>query len=353
MEREILEHAVRRWGRTAFSFDVLEAPERYEYFASERVPGAVVAFRRVGSVDAVMGEPLAPLESMGEVTHEFLASRGALGRKVVGFCASEEFARAAAQMGAAAAQITAEPELDPVSYEPVGGSAKKLRAYARRLLRAGVRGVALPAGTRRFDPEFRRAAEGIVAAWKDRARHTSAHILEIDLWVRAEEKRYFAVFDPKSSDRLWSLLVAHPVHGNEGFHLCHLMRHPDAPKGTNELVVLTAIETLGDEGVRYATFGPYAVPFAGEFIGFGPVAERIVRWLYQIAARWIGYGSSVEFYRKIQAGPWRPRFLVIWPRRSLIRGFYTMTRLAHVFGFLEGKQSGATPDAQSQPGGDA
>lgn len=348
MAREDIENAVRAWGRTAFSFDVLEAPETYRFFASARVPGALVPYRPVGRVDAVIGEPLAPAEALTEVTREFIESRAAQRRAVVGFCASEEFARAAATLGAAAAQITAEPEIDPATYEPVGGSAKKLRAYARRLLRAGVQGVAVPAGTKSFDGEFRGAAEAIVSAWKERSRGTSAHILEIDLWRRAEEKRYFAVFDPKSSDRLWSLLVAHPVYANEGWHLCHLMRHPEAPKGVNELAVLTAIETLGNEGVRYATFGPYAVPRAGEFIGFGRTTERVVRFAYRVAATQIGYGSSVEFYRKIQAGPWRPRFLVVWPRRALVRGFYTMTRLAHVFGFLEGKRAD-----QSQPGGDS
>jgi len=335
MEHEAVEAAVRQWGRTAFSFDVLEMPERYALYQSERVPGAFVPYRRVGRVDAVIGEPLAPPDALAEVTAEFLDSRAALRRRVVGFCASEAFARAAVERGAAAAQITAEPEIDPVSYEPVGGSAKKLRVYARRLLRDGVQGVALAPNTARFDPEFVRAAEALVAAWKERARSTSAHILEVDLWRRAADKRYFTVSDPKS-DRIWSLLVAHPVYANEGWHLCHLMRHPDAPKGVNELAVLTAIETLGDEGVRYATFGPYAVPQAGEFIGFGRTAERIVRFAYDVAATRIGYGSSVEFFRKIQSGPWRPRFLVVWPGRALVRGFYTMTRLAHIFGFLDG-----------------
>jgi lysylphosphatidylglycerol synthetase-like protein (DUF2156 family) len=348
-----LERAVHTWGRTAFSFDVLEAPDGYAFHESTRVRGAIVPYRQVGRVDAVMGEPLAPVEAMAEVTREFLDTRTALRRRVVGFCASEEFARAAAAHGAAAAQITGEPEIDPATYEPVGGSAKKLRVYARRLLRAGVQGMALPPGTHRFDPSFQRAAEEIVTAWKQRARGTSAHIMEIDLWKRAAEKRYFAVCDPKSSDRLWSLIVAHPVYANEGFHLCHLMRHPDAPKGVNELAVLTAIEKLGDEGVRYATFGPYAVPYAGEFIGFGPRAERVVRWAYDIAATQIGYGSSVEFYRKIQAGPWRPRYLVIWPRRALVRGFYTMTRLAHVFGFLEGRTAARGGSSAIEPRGEA
>jgi phosphatidylglycerol lysyltransferase len=335
LDHVILEQAVRAWGRTAFSFDVLEAPDQYAYFASRAVPGAVVPYKRVGRADAVIGEPLAPEEALAEVVREFVESRAAERRRVVGFCASEAFARAAVACGAAAAQITAEPELDPLTYEPSGGSAKKLRVYARRLMRSGVQGVALPAGPH-FEHGFREAAEATVAAWKQRARGTSAHILEIDLWKRAADKRYFAVFDPKSDDRLWSLLVAHPVHALGGWHLCHLIRHPDAPKGVNELVVLTAIERLGDEGVRYATFGPYAVPRAGDFIGFGPTAERVVRWAYHVAATRIGYGSSVEFYHKVVSGPWRSRYLVVWPRRALVRGFYTMVRLANVFGSVRG-----------------
>lgn len=338
LELEVIERAVRLWGRTACSFDVLDATDRYAFFASQSVPGAIVPYKVVGRVDAVIGEPLAPEDGLEAVTREFIASRGALGRRVVGFCASEEFARAALSVGAAAAQITAEPEIDPLTYEPAGGSAKKLRVYARRLERAGVRGLALMPGEVAAMPEFRSAAETLVQSWKVRARNTAAHILDLDPWHRANEKRYFAVFDPKDDNVMWSLGIAHPVYGQEGgWHLCHLMRNPDAPKGVNELAVLTAIESLGDAGSRYATFGPYPVPRAGAFLGFSPRGERIVRWAYHVVADRIGYGSSVEFYRKIQAGPWRDRYLVVWPKRALVRGFYAMTRLANVYGFLEGR----------------
>jgi len=330
-----IEEAVQRFGRTAFSYDVLEFPERYAFHISRSVPDALVPYRIVGRVDAVVGEPLAPVERLAEVTHEFLDARRAAGRCVVGFCASEDFARAAVERGAAAAQITAEPEIDPVSYEPAGGSAKKLRAYARRLRRAGVAPLALPAGTSRIPREFALPAQALIERWKRLAVARSAHVLEVDPWRRAAEKRYFAVFDPKADDRMWSLLIAHPVHALDGWHLCHLVRDPDAPKGVTELAVLTAVEALGDEGVRYATFGPWAVPHAGEFLGFGPLAERVVRRIYRFAATTAGYGSSVEFYRKVQSGPWRPRYLVVYPGRALVRGFYAMMRLSHVFGSLE------------------
>jgi hypothetical protein len=234
-----IESAVRRFGRTAFSFDVLEASDRYAFHASQRVPGAFVPYRSVGGVDAVIGEPLAPEDRLAEVTREFLEARRGVGRRVVGFCASEAFARAAVEVGAAAAQITAEPEIDPVSYEPIGGSAKKLRAYARRLRRNGVQAVSLTAGAS-VPSEFSAPADALIGRWKRKAVPRAAHILELEPWRLAHEKRYFAVFDPKSPDRMWSLLIAHPVYALDGWHLCHLVRDPEAPKGVTELAVLTA-----------------------------------------------------------------------------------------------------------------
>ncbi len=333
MDERSLELALRRWGRTAFSFDTIQSSERYRFFESGRVPGAVVPYRTLGRVDAVIGEPLAPEESLSEVTAEFLESRSAVGRCVLGFCASEAFARAAVAAGAAAAQMTSEPELDPATYEPAGGSAKKLRSYVRRLRRNGVEATAIPAGARSLPPEFQRSADALIDTWRRKAVGRSAHILEVDPWRRLHEKRYFGVYDPKSSDRLWSLLIAHPVYAYDGWHLCHLIRDPEAPKGVTELAVMSAIETLGDEAVRYATFGPFGSPRAGEFFGFGRVTEAIVRRAYDFAATTGGYGNSVEFYRKVQSGPWRSRYMILYPRLAIVRCYHAVLRLSHVFGF--------------------
>ena len=52
---EGIERAVRLWGRTACSFDVLDATARYAFFASQRVSGALVPYKVVGRADAVIG----------------------------------------------------------------------------------------------------------------------------------------------------------------------------------------------------------------------------------------------------------------------------------------------------------
>lgn len=327
--------ALRRWGRTAFSFDTLQNAQLYRFFESKRVPGAIVPYRPFGRVDVVLGEPLAPEEGLVDVVAEFLADRVAAGRLVLGFLASEAFARAAVAHGSSAVQLTAEPELDPASWEPTGGSAKKLRQYVKRLRRSGIEAVSLPARSAVVDEEFRRAAESLIERWVTRGVSRSAHLLEVDAWKLASEKRYFAVFDPKSNETMWSLLIAHPVYGADGWHLCHLVRDPDAPKGVAELVVMSALEAFGEEGVRYATFGPFAVPRVGEFLGVGKVAQTIVRHGYAMAANLGGYGRSVEFYRKVQPGPWCPRFVVFHPGRVVLRNFLAGLRLTHVVGFLD------------------
>lgn len=328
-----VEHAVRRWGATAFAFDVLQNPEQYAMFASRAVPDAIVPYRRVGRTDVVVGEALAPQERMADVVAEFVADRRAAGRRVLGFLASEAFARAIIAQGGGAAQLTAEPEIDPATYEPSGGSAKKLRAYVRRLRRAGIDACELPR-MRTAPPELQRSVQALTHEWIARGTARRAHFLEVDAWKRLEEKRLFAVFDPKDSDRLLALLIAHPVYAENGWHLCHLIRSPDAPKGVNELTVMSAIERLADEGVRYATFGPFAVPQAGEFLGFSRPMERFIRKGYELASTVGGYAGSVEFYRKVNAGPWLPRYMAFSPRNVVLRPFLATMRLTHVLGFL-------------------
>jgi lysylphosphatidylglycerol synthetase-like protein (DUF2156 family) len=326
------EWAVRRFGRSAFSFDALQCAERYGWFASAVEPGAWVPYRRCGSVDVLLGEPFTSRERVADVVAEFLAARRAAGRAVLGFCVTEPFMQAAVAAGASAAQILAEPEFDPSRFEPRGGSAKKLRAYTRRLRRAGFEAVALPAGAPKVPDDFRRSADALVAAWLACGVARSAHVLEVDAWRRVAEKRYFAVFEPGRSGRLCSLLIAHPVYARAGYHLCHLIHAPDAPKGASELVALKALETFGEEGVRHATFGPVAQSCAQGYENMAWLGRALFGLGYPLAARFGHYADASEFYRKFNAGPWKPRWVVLYPRGALVRPLLSLLRLTHVLG---------------------
>lgn len=325
-----VEEAVRRHGRTVFAFDVLEQSRRYSFFESRAAPRAVVPFRRDGKIDVVMGEPLAEPRDMARVTAEFLASRPRH-RALLGFATTEEFASAAVAAGASAAQILAEPELDPTRFDEHGGAAKKLRQHIRRLKEDGAIVTSIDPGT--VPPAgFRSAAEALIAEWTSEVVPEHAYILEIEPWLRCRDKRYFAIGDPGRT-RLWSLLIAHPIYASKGWHLCHIVHSPTAPNGVNDLVVASAIECLGREGVRHATFGPCAAPEVGEVRGMGRFLRAALARTYRSFAEKSGYRHAAEFYRKFQTEPWQPRYVVFYPGHRIVRPALAMLRLTHVMGF--------------------
>jgi lysylphosphatidylglycerol synthetase-like protein (DUF2156 family) len=325
----VIEQAVRRWGRSCFAFDALQAPERYRVHESSRVPGAVVVYRRIGSVDVVVGEPLAPSQSLAAVVAEYFESRQAAGHLALGFLATEAFAEAAVAAGASAVDLGCEPWIDPVTYKPSGGSAKKFRVYVRRMRRNGVDGVALPHGVD-VAPEFRSAADVLIADWIARGVSRRAHLLEVDAWRCSAEKRYFAVFEPGRADRMWALVIAHPVYAARGWHFAHLVRSPDSPEGALELAVMTAIEHFRDEGFHFATFGPYPEVHPQRFVNVGPIARRAIASTYQAVVTFGHYARSNEFFHKITPEPWAPRYMIFHPRRAYVRPLCAAMKVAHV-----------------------
>jgi hypothetical protein len=325
-----LEVAVRTWGYGCFAFDALQRPELYETFASSTIPGAFIAYRKIGPVDVVLGEPLSPKRSLGTIVEEFLGERHRAGRVVLGFLASQDFALAAVSAGASAVQLAAEPELDPVTYEPHGSSAKKFRAYVHRMERTGVEAVALPARTREVPAVFRLSAELLIKNWVTYGVSRRAHLLDIEPWRFSEEKRYFAVYEPRSRNHMWALVIAHPVYPLKGWHLCHLVRSPDAPEGALELAVMRAIETFREEGVRYLTLGPYANGDVGDYLNVGPIAHWIIDRAYGLTSRMGGHAKGRGFYRKVQPGPWAPRYLIFSPRRAYLRGLRAAMQASHI-----------------------
>jgi len=325
-----VELAVRRHGRSVFAFDVLEQSSRYEFFESRAVPGAIVPYRRDGSVDIVMGEPLAAQRDLAQVAADYLESRPRH-RAFLGFAATRELASAAVAVGASAAQMAAEPEFDPTHFDAHGGSAKKLRQHMRRLKADGATVTAIEPGTASPPAAFRTAADALIAEWSSKVVPEHAYILEIEPWLRCQDKRYFAVMDP-GGKRLWSLLIAHPIYASHGWHLCHIVHSPEAPNGVTDLVTASAIECFAREGVRHVTFGPFAAPELGEVLGAGRLVNAALARAYGSFAEKGGYRHAAEFYRKFLPEPWQPRYMVFYPGHHVVRPVLAMLRLTHVFG---------------------
>jgi phosphatidylglycerol lysyltransferase len=94
-----------------------------------------------------------------------------------------------------------------------------------------------------------------------------------------------------------------PVPGRDGFFVEHLLRDPEAPNGTVELMVDTAMRWASDRGASWLTLG--LAPLAGE-VGLALRIARRLTWLYD-------FEGLRRFKAKLRPRDWLPVYLA-YPR---------------------------------------
>lgn len=322
---DAVEAALLKEGRTATAFCGLVrgmsvvSPEPDSVVAFVRVPGGVVS----------AGEPIAPPERLGAVTGRFVnwargvagAGHGADGadgggdengagtrrKQRVSFFATE--GRILATHPLRRWLIGEQPVWDPREWAQSLSTHRSLREQLRRARAKGV--VCYRLGVNELQHTgWRSSMDALVQRWHaTRSMPAMGFIVEVDLMAGAQWRRsYVAVRE----GRLVALLSMAPVPARAGWLLEHLLRDPDAPNGTAELLVDAAMRDMSDEGVEWATLG--LAPLHGPVRWWLGVVRRFSRPLFNFA------GLSA-FKQKLRPGSWEPIYMA-WPHGD--RGWRAM-----------------------------
>ena len=99
------------------------------------------------------------------------------------------------------------------------------------------------------------------------------------------------------------MLVAVPVYDRDGWFFEDILRVPDAPNGTAELLIDAAMREVAESGSRFVTLGlaPLAVPDRW---------ARTARWLMR---GFYNFDGVRAFKAKLRPDRWTPIYLA-WPR---------------------------------------
>src|SRR5437763_3097178 len=165
--------------------------------------------------------------------------------------ATERFAREAVRLGLGALRVGAAPYFDLKTWAPRGDRAKHMRAGVNRAQREGVRVESVEEP----DENLRRETESLCRRWLDtrRAATSFGWLFLLDPFQHAGHKRFFTARD--ASGALVGFLAASPVPARGGWYLEDVLRAPDAPQGTADLLVVEALTRLAASGARIATLG--------------------------------------------------------------------------------------------------
>ena len=217
-----------------------------------------VSYNEFGKVRLVTGDPLTSAEKLADVADSFLRASRARGR-IVGFMpATQRFARLSRRVGLRAIKVGAAPYFDLATWAPRGDRAKKARAGVNQARRAGVRVAVVD----KVDEKLIRETSCVCKSWLTTRRSALKFgwLFSVDLFEHKERKKYFTARD--ASGKLVGFLAASPIPARDGWYLEDVLRRPDAPNGTTDLLVVEVLELLRRDGAKLATLG--TAPMARE-----------------------------------------------------------------------------------------
>ncbi|AKU92259.1 DUF2156 domain-containing protein [Vulgatibacter incomptus] len=285
---------LRAHGWNATSFQVLEPGVDYWFDGSD----ACVAYVDTGRAWVVAGAPIVAEDRMGEVARRFEEEARRRGRRVRYFATEDRFHQ---RIRLSRLRIGEQPVWDPAEWEETLRASASLREQLRRSRAKGVRVRLVPAEEIvEPDGEVRQAIDRLITRWM-RAKQMApmGFLVAVHPFSFSSERRYFVA---ERAGAVVGFLAAVPVYARGGWLFEDLLRDPQAPNGTTELLVDAAMRTIAAEGSRYATLG--LAPLAGAS-GWLLAAARLTRRLYD-------FGGLRRFKARLRPSRWEPIYLA-WP----------------------------------------
>ena len=285
------------------------------------IDGAVI-YSRFGHVWLAAGDPLAGAKDVKPLVKGFLAA-ARKDRCVAAFVpATERFACEATSLGMTAIKIGSAPYFDLNSWHPRGNRAKKLRAGVNQATRAGVKIETVGS----FSEELKQETAELCLEWLKtrRAATNFGWLLALDPFFQADRKKFFAARD--AHGRLVGFLAASPIPARDGWYLEDVLRRPDSPQGTSDLLVFEALQRLEELGAGIATLG--TAPLAKDGVDDisthdHPAIERALQAASKRFSAFYNFEGLRRFKAKFVASWWESEYVLVQ------HGAMVPTRVAH------------------------
>lgn len=272
-ERERVLDLVRRHGWNATAFQTLGGEYSY-FFHGEGEKLGCVAYVDTGRSWVAAGAPIAAEDEIADVAMNFVRAARAIGKRSC-FFAVEDRLPDATGTALRSIRIGEQPVWDPREWPAVLRDHKSLREQLRRARAKGVRVRDVSAEELASGPT-REAIRAVAERWL--AAHEMApmgFLVDVEPFSQAPHR---ACFVAEREGAIVGFAGVIPVPARGGWFVENLVRVPDAPNGTAELLVDAVMRWAADASYHWLTLG--LAPLAGDVPGPLRFARRFSAPLY-------------------------------------------------------------------------
>ena len=259
-ERRLARSLVALWGADTLAPFVLRADKSYFFGAEER---AFVAYKVVGGVAILSGDPIGPSECLDELLGSFIDFAHARDWRVAVLGASERCLDLYGAHGLHALYHGDEAVIETARFSLDGRPIRKVRQSVHRLEKAGYR--AEVRSPREIDAELREELEGVAREWRG-GEPERGFAMALDALFRLDEDEAVFVIGRNRDGLAAGFLHFAVCRPASALSLSSMPRLRDTPNGFNEWLVCEAVAWAREHGFERLSlnFAPFAALLAPE-----------------------------------------------------------------------------------------
>lgn len=156
--------------------------------------------------------------------------------------------------------VAAEERIDPTAHNPESAVSKS--NLAKKIHQAKNNGVKANIADGLPDEKIRAQIDARMEEWRNSREGKQMHTTSLLPWDDHPHRRYFYASDKQH--KIVALVVLAQLAPQHGWQVKYSLSFPDAPSGSIELLLSTAITQLAEAGCHSATFGTSAATHLGQ-----------------------------------------------------------------------------------------
>jgi lysyl-tRNA synthetase class 2 len=310
--RRLTRDLVSAWGVDTLAPFVLRGDKSYFFNTDET---AFVAYKVVGGVAIVSGDPIGPHDRFAELVGAFLQFARARGWRVAILGASEHSLDVYRAHGLHALYHGDEAVVETSAFSLDGRAIRKVRQSVHRLERAGFTAAAVAPSA--ITASEREQLEELTRAWRG-TQPERGFVMALDALFRLDDEHALFVVGRAPDGSIAGFLHFAVCRRGSALSLSSMPRLRSTPNGFNEWLVCVAIAWAREHGFEHVSlnFAPFAALLAPE-ADLSGLQQLERRALLRLKGRF-QLDNLLLFNRKFFP-TWQRRFVVYEKRLDLPR----------------------------------
>ncbi len=281
----------------------------------------LISFLIVHRCAIVFGDPICAPEDKPRLTDAFASYCAGKNCSILFVAVTDNVQVYARDRGYASMEFASLLITDPQNDPEAGRQGRRLRQHLNRTRRMGVTVREYQGAP---DAQMEAQTQAVYNAWRDDRHGPQMYLGRPRLFDDKVGRRWFL---SEQEGKVVGFLSMLRTGGLESQYLINIVfSAPNAPLHTNELMVVTALRAVREEGVNLVCLGVGPLDALGRIEGYGAIVEFLSRTLYRLAAKLMHQHGKTVFWEKFGITKREPLYLLFQSSQIRPTELYALLR---------------------------